>query len=89
MSTFFKAMGNPTRLRILKELAGHEKCVGDVENLIGTGQANISQHLSVLKQRGIVDCRKEGNMRCYFLRHPVMVKRILDLVAGGESLPHA
>lgn len=84
MSAFLKAMGNPTRLRILAELARQEKCVGDVENLIGRGQANISQHLSVLKQHGIVDCRKEGNMRCYFLRNPVVVKRILDLVAEGE-----
>ncbi|MBN2398259.1 MAG: winged helix-turn-helix transcriptional regulator [Deltaproteobacteria bacterium] len=84
VSAFFKAMGNPTRLKILAELAKNERCVGDVESLIGSGQANISQHLAILKRNGIVDCRKEGNVRCYFLRQPSVVKNILETVAMGE-----
>lgn len=82
MSAFFKALGNSTRLKILMELAKCEKCVGDVESIVRLSQANISQHLSVLKECGIVDCRKEGNMRCYFLRQPALVKKILNLVEG-------
>jgi len=79
MSDFFKAVGNSTRLRILRELIKDEKCVSDVENIIGTRQPNISQHLAVLKRCCIVDCRKKGNMRCYFLRQPDIVKEILQL----------
>lgn len=84
VSAFLKAMGNPTRLKILAELAKNERCVGDVETLIGTGQANISQHLAILKQHGVVDCRKEGNVRCYFLRQPALLKNILEAVTKRE-----
>lgn len=84
MSVFFRTIGNPTRLKILTELLKNERCVGDVENHIGTGQANISQHLAILKKHDIVDCRKEGNMRCYFLKDPLLLKKILDLAAQGN-----
>ena len=84
MSAFFRTIGNPTRLKILAELVKKEKCVGDVESLIGRGQANISQHLAILKKQGIVDCRKEGNMRCYFLKNPPLLKKILELAAQGN-----
>jgi len=84
MSDFFKAAGNPTRLKILMELIKEEKCVSDVEKLTGTRQANISQHLAVLKRCGIIDCRKDGNQRCYFLREPEIMKDILDLIAKRE-----
>ncbi len=84
VSAFFKAMGNPTRLKILAELAIEERCVADVESLIGAGQANISQHLAILKRNEIVDCRKEGNLRCYFLKQPALVKSILEAVTERE-----
>jgi len=84
VSAFFKAMGNPTRLKILVELSENQKCVGDVENLIGTGQANISQHLAILKRHGIVDCRKEGNIHCYFLKQPALLKKILETATKKE-----
>ena len=79
MSDFFKAMGNPTRLRIVKELTKGEKCVGDVESSVRVSQANVSQHLTVLKAQGIVDCRKEGNTRCYYLTQAELVRKILKL----------
>lgn len=81
---FFKALSNLTRLRIVAELAENDKCVSDVENIIGTRQANISQHLAVLKKYGVVDCRRDGNMRCYFLRRPEVVKNILRLLEKKE-----
>jgi ArsR family transcriptional regulator len=84
MSAFFRTIGNPTRLRIVAELVKKEKCVGDVESLTGRGQANISQHLAILKKQGIVDCRKEGNLRCYFLKNPLLLKKILELAAQGN-----
>ena len=82
ISAFFKVLGNPTRLKILMEIMESEKCVGDVESVVQVSQANISQHLAVLKECGIVECRKDGNMRCYSLRQPALVKNILNLLEG-------
>ena len=84
ISAFFKVLGSPTRLKILMEIMESEKCVGDVESVVQVSQANISQHLAVLKECGIVECRKDGNMRCYSLRQPALVKNILNLLDGGE-----
>jgi len=82
MSDFFKALGNPTRLRIVKELTKCEKCVGEVESSVHVSQANVSQHLTILKAQGIVDCRREGNTRCYYLRHTNLIRNILNLIEG-------
>ena len=59
MSGFFKTLGNVTRLKIVRELTKGEKCVGSVEDCVHASQANVSQHLTILKGQGIVDCRKE------------------------------
>ncbi|MBW2544173.1 MAG: winged helix-turn-helix transcriptional regulator [Deltaproteobacteria bacterium] len=80
ISGFFKTLGNATRLRIVRELAKGEKCVGGVEDCVHASQANISQHLTILKGQGIVDCRKEKNMRCYYLKRPEFIKSILGLI---------
>lgn len=82
MSDFFKALGNPTRLRIVKELTNGEKCVGEVESRVNVSQASVSQHLTILKAQGIVDCRREGNTRCYYLRHTNLIRNILNLIEG-------
>lgn len=79
LSMFFKALGNPIRLKILKELTIKEKCVSEVESTVHASQATISQHLAILKNCGIVKSRKEGNMRCYCLRQPELITSILDL----------
>lgn len=84
MSDFFKTLGNTTRLKIVRELAKGEKCVGVVEACVHASQANISQHLTILKGQGIVDCRKEKNMRCYYLRRPEFIKGILGLIEDEE-----
>ena len=84
MSGFFKTLGNATRLRIVRELAKGEKCVGSVEDCVNASQANISQHLTILKRQGIVDCRKEKNMRCYYLQRPEFIKGILGMIEDEE-----
>jgi len=80
MSDFFKALGNPTRLKIVKELAKGERCVGEVESSVRVSQANVSQHLTLLKAQGIVDCRREGTTRCYYLRQPDLIRKTLKLI---------
>ena len=58
--TVFKALGEPTRLKIIKLLADRELCVCDLEDIMQISQPRISQHLKVLKHAGLVNERKEG-----------------------------
>ncbi len=58
--TTFKALGEPTRLKIIKLLAERELCVCDLEEVMQISQPRISQHLKVLKHAGLVNERKEG-----------------------------
>lgn len=55
-----KAMADPMRLRILHVLQGGERCVNDILHEVGSSQANVSKHLSVLRRAGLVECRREG-----------------------------
>lgn len=73
----FKALGHPTRLWIVKQLAdGQEHCVCEFVDAIGVQFATISQHLSILRQAGIVESDKRGQSVFYRLRCPC----ILDVV---------
>lgn len=56
----FKALGEPTRLKIIRLLADRELCVCDLEEIMQISQPRISQHLKVLKHAGLVNERKEG-----------------------------
>ena len=56
----FKALADPTRLKILECIKDGEKCICEVIPYTGKSQPNVSQHLKVLKNAGIVDERKEG-----------------------------
>ena len=67
--TIFKALGEPTRLKILRLLAEQELCVCDLEEILQMSQPRISQHLKVLKQAGLVKERREAQRRiCSFDR---------------------
>jgi ArsR family transcriptional regulator len=76
MSDLLKVMGHHYRLELLQKLANDVLCVSDMEELLGTGQSNVSQHLSLLRRAGLVDYYMDGRMRCYFLKDP----RVLDLL---------
>jgi ArsR family transcriptional regulator len=59
-SRALKAMGHPLRLKILCILAGSsETSVQDLVDLVGTSQSNISQHLAILRDKGILASRKD------------------------------
>ncbi len=65
-SRSLKAMGHPLRLKILCILAeGNETSVQDLVDLVGTSQSNISQHLSILREKNILASRKEANKVFY------------------------
>lgn len=54
-ASVLKALGLPTRLQIVAELLNGTKCVTDMEDILPASQANISQHLAVLRHANIVD----------------------------------
>jgi DNA-binding transcriptional ArsR family regulator len=56
----FKALGDPTRLRIVKLLERGELCVCQLMSVLGMGQSRISRHLSILKQAGLIEDRRAG-----------------------------
>jgi len=81
-----KAFSHPTRLAILQELVAGPKCVTDIEDLVSARQANISQHLSVLRYARLVDYAQDGALRCYYLCRPKLVRDMLALVERDEPI---
>ncbi len=69
-----KALGHPTRLRIVERLAERETCVCDLQELVGGDISTVSKHLAVLRNAGIVSDRKEGLSVFYRLRAPCVLR---------------
>jgi ArsR family transcriptional regulator len=74
-----KAMAHPARLRILHLLMAGECNVQNLEQHTGLAQASLSQHLSVLKDRGIVASRRDGGFSYYSLTEKP-VAELFDVV---------
>src|SRR5687767_4544743 len=68
----FQALGHPTRVAIVEFLSHGEMTVGRLCEKVGVEQANASQHLAVLRNKHIVETRKEGNQIFYRLRDPLL-----------------
>lgn len=64
-SRALKAMSHPLRLKILCTLGDREVSVQDIVEHVGTSQSNISQHLAILRDKGILASRKDAN-RVYY-----------------------
>ena len=75
-----KAAAHPTRLSILVQLLNSPRCVTALHELLDVRQTGISQHLSVLKHAGLVDCKHRGSSRCYYLPKPELVQAVFDLL---------
>ena len=69
-----KTLSNPLRLRIINELQDGEKAVGSLAKKLGIRQAHLSQHLAVLRQRGVVKTRRDGPNIYYSISNPKIVK---------------
>ncbi|MDR7869100.1 MAG: metalloregulator ArsR/SmtB family transcription factor [Sporomusaceae bacterium] len=67
ISEVFKALGDPTRLEIVRLLIGKELCVCDIIDSFQVSQPTISHHLRVLKQADLVKDKKEGKWIYYSL----------------------
>ncbi len=69
-SDLFKALGHPLRVQVLEQLAGGERSVGSLAEVLGAELSNLSQQLGVLRRAGVVATRREGNTIFYGLRDP-------------------
>ncbi len=65
-----QALSDPKRIRILYALGSNERSVGDLASELGVSIANVSQHLGVLRSRGLVVSRREGTSVYYRLAYP-------------------
>lgn len=72
-----KALAHPTRLHLLDLIRGKRPCVKAMEEALGLSQPNISQHLSLLRNTGIVVAERNGNQVCYRIKDEAVLK-ILD-----------
>lgn len=63
----FRVLGDPTRLRLLDRLRVGEATVLELQTALGASQQNVSKHLGVLQQAGIVARRRQGNFAYYRL----------------------
>jgi len=68
----FQALAHPTRIAILELLSGGELSAGVLIEKLGMEQANVSQHLAVLRAKQIVVTRKAGNQVFYSARDPIL-----------------
>ncbi len=75
---FFKALGHPARLVILGQLRGGERSVQELQVALDMDQSSVSQQLAVLRNKNIVESRKEGTTVYYRVRDP-MIFQLLDV----------
>jgi ArsR family transcriptional regulator, cadmium/lead-responsive transcriptional repressor len=82
VAKFFRALGDPTRLRLLEFLLDGERTVGDCVEHVGLAQGRVSSHLACLADCGYVIARREGRRTFYRVGDP----RVTQLVMLARAL---
>lgn len=82
VAAYFQALSEPTRLQILNLLRQQERSVGELAQLCGYTSANISRHLALLTQHGLVARESRGNSAIYSIADE-SVYALCDLVCGS------
>ena len=82
-----KALAHPSRLIMLDALAEGEKCVCELQELVGSTMPTVSRHLSQMKNAGIVEGRRDGNQIYYKLLVPCVLNVFpcIDRVLHSEA----
>lgn len=91
-AALLRALGHPARLRIIQFLAEGERCAGkgctgercvcEIIPALGMEQSSVSKHLAILRERGVVESRREGTRIFYSLVDP----RVLDVLRLAEEI---
>lgn len=91
-----QVLANPKRLEIIDRLRTGEQSVGELAERMKIGQANLSQHLAVMRQQGILTPRREGANVYYALSNPKIIKAcdlirqvLLEHLKAGADLAEA
>jgi ArsR family transcriptional regulator len=89
----YSALANPKRLEIIQLLRDQELAVGEMQDMLGLPQANLSQHLAVLRDHGLAATRKQGTAIYYRLSHPNLIastdlirEMLVDRHRGDQDL---
>jgi ArsR family transcriptional regulator len=75
-----KTISNPRRQAILDTIRDREMTVSDLIQKTGISQANLSQHLSILRSKGVVDTRRDGN-NVYYSISNLKILKAYDLIS--------
>ncbi len=82
----FRALSDPTRLRILDQLRNREEAsVGELAEALAGSQQNISKHLAALSAEGFVSRRKQGTSSIYRISDPGVLELCAHVCAGIEN----
>lgn len=82
VAAYFQVLAEPTRLQILNILRSGERNVGDLAQLCGFTAANVSRHLALMTQQGLVERESRGTSAYYKIADP-SVFALCDLVCGN------
>ena len=82
----FKALGNESRVTIVRRLLNDEQCVCDLVEAVGLSWSTVSRHLSVLREAGIVAHEKRGTQVFYHLAMPC-VGRFISCLDNPSEFP--
>jgi DNA-binding transcriptional ArsR family regulator len=82
LAAMLKSISHPFRLQILCLLQDNEMTVGEISRAIKTTDANISQHLSILRHQGIIGSRKQAN----FIYNRIIDARVTKLIQTMQGL---
>lgn len=78
----FKVLSEPVRLQILQQLETGRLSVGELADAVGSTQPNVSKHLKILQDEGLIARRKEGNAVYYSISDPSIFE-LCDIVCGS------
>jgi ArsR family transcriptional regulator len=82
LALLLKSISHPIRLKILCLLQDKELTVSEIREEVATSGANISQHLNIMRNRGIIGSRKEAN----FIYNSIADERIIELMKTMKQL---
>lgn len=90
-----KTLANPARLRIIAELRDGELAAGEIARRLALHKANASQHLSIMRAKGIVHARREGPRVLYSLTSPKVIQAcdlmrevLIEQIAHRQEILH-
>jgi len=84
LSRIFKALAHPARIKLIEDLMKGECCVGEIQKCLSLSQPNVSQHLKILKESGIVTGRRDQNRICYSISD-YTIKKAINLFLTGDD----